>query len=103
VRVLIYVSELDSPYISLLVCPTPSSFLVRFKRIIWWQDYIKPTGFSAALLANISSSPQVHRHLPSSPIGPFLLCSELGAWGRGAKLNPFPSEEWFANYRTLRF
>lgn len=54
VCVLVYVSEFHFPYIS-LISPKPSHFLC-FKKIVWWQDYIKPTGFWGTLLANLSSS-----------------------------------------------
>lgn len=112
---LIYVSEFYFPYILLKGRPLPlsplSSFalhlhiLMCFKRITWWQDCIKPAGFVGALLANISPSLQVHRCLPSSPTGsgdsvahrprPVPLCCELWAWGRGARLNPFPQNTGF--------
>lgn len=76
---LIYVSELYFPYILLKRSLLPLSPLsspglhlpifLCFKRIIWWQDYVKPTGFLGALLANTSTSLQVRSHLPSSPLG----------------------------------
>ena len=90
---------------SLLICPTPSHFLLCFKRVIWWQDYIKPTGFLGALLADLSTSLQVHRYLPSSPLAsgdsvahqphPFPLCL-----GQGSQIEPLSSEQWFSVYST---
>lgn len=72
---LIYVSGLYFPYILLKrrllplsplssSAPTPSHFLIFFKRIIWWQDYIKPTGFLSVLLVNISTG--LHEYTLSS-------------------------------------
>lgn len=73
------VSELYFSYILLNrrllpLLPLSSSALhlhifLCFKRIIWWQDYIKPTGLLNALLENISTSPQVHRYLLSPGLG----------------------------------
>lgn len=45
------------------------TFFLCIKRIIQWQDYIKHTGFRGALLANTSSSVQVHKYFPLSPTG----------------------------------
>lgn len=91
---LICVSESLFPYIllkrrliplsPLLICPIHSHFLLCLKRIIWWQEYAKPTGVLGALGADMSTSLQVHRSLPSSspgsgdsssltPLFPFLL------------------------------
>lgn len=92
---------------SLLICPTPSHFLMCFKRIIWWQDYIKPTAFLGALLANISTSLQQNRYLSSSLTGSedglvrlptishFTRSSGLGAGAKG--LNAFP---WGSGFQT---
>lgn len=102
VSFLIYVSEFYFPYIllkrsllplsPLLICPTHSHFLMCFKRLIWWQDYIKPTGFLNAILANISTSLQVHRCLLPFWLG---LCYELQAWDREVRLDPFPQSSGF--------
>lgn len=72
---LIYVSGLYFPYILLKrrllplsplssSAPTTSHFLIFFKRIIWWRDYIKPTGFLSVLLVNISTG--LHEYTLSS-------------------------------------
>lgn len=76
---LIYGRELYFPHIllkrRLLPLPPLSSFALHlhiflcFKRILWWQDYVKATGFWGALLANMSSSGQQHGYLPLSPTG----------------------------------
>lgn len=111
-----YVSELYFPYILLKrrlllrsplssSAPTPSQFLIFFKRIIWWQDYIKPTGFLSVLLVNISTSLQVYTLSSSSLTGsgdkcgssthPCPLCYELQAWDKEVRLNPFTENSGF--------
>lgn len=109
VSFLIYVSEFYFPYIllkrrllplsPLLICPTHSHFLMCFKRLIWWQNYIKPTGFLNAILANISTSLQVHRCLLPLWLG---LCYELQAWDREVRLDPFPQSSGFQTTERLR-
>lgn len=115
VSFLVYVSELHFPYILLKrrlfpLSPLSSSALHLHTffcvlRVIWWQDYIKLTGFLGALLADISTSLQVHRYLPSSPLAsgdsvahqphPFPLCL-----GQGSQIEPVSSEQWFSIYST---
>lgn len=90
---------------SLLICPIHSHFLLCLKRIIWWQEYVKPTGVLGALGADMSTSLQVHRSLPSSSPGSgdgvahwphsFLLCL-----GQGSQITSLSSEQWFSNYST---
>lgn len=84
---------------SLLICPTNSHFLMCFKRLIWWQDYIKPTEFLNAFLANISTSLQVHRYLLPVWLG---LCYELQAWDREVRLDHFPQSSGFQTTEPLR-
>lgn len=87
------------PLSPLLICPTHSHFLMCFKRLIWWQNYIKPTGFLNAILANISTSLQVHRCLLPLWLG---LCYELQAWDREVRLDPFPQSSGFQTTERLR-
>lgn len=84
---------------SLLICPTNSHFLMCFKRLVWWQDYIKPTEFLNAFLANISTSLQVHRYLLPVWLG---LCYELQAWDMEVRLDHFPQNSGFQTTEPLR-
>lgn len=90
---------------SLLICPTHSHFLLCLKRIIWWQEYVKSTGVLGALQANMSTSLQVHRSLPSSSPGSG---DGVAHWphsfppclGQGSQITSLSSEQWFSNYST---